>query len=56
MLMTLELFTYTLICHLVIFFKINFFEKFFHEYNQSANSLDTVQARHFVGPDPGPNC
>ena len=37
-------------------FKINFFEKFFWEYHQCQKSLDPDQARHFVGPDLGPNC
>ena len=36
------------------FAKIIFFEKFFHEYNQSAISLD--QARHFTRPDLDSNC
>ena len=46
-----------LFCHLLIFFKINFFKKFFQEYHQSvSNSLDPDQGQHFVGPDLGPNC
>ena len=44
-----------LFCRLLIFFKINFFEKLFQEYHVS-NSLDPDQARHFVGPDLRPNC
>ena len=41
----------------LIFFKINFFEKFFQEYLiRVSNSLDPDQAQHFVGPDLGPNC
>ena len=43
-------------CRLLIFFKVNFFEKFFREYQQDVNSLDPDQAQHFVGPDLGPNC
>ena len=35
------------------FFKIIFFEKLFQEY---IINLDPDQARHFVGPDLGPNC
>ena len=33
-------------------------KKIFQEYHQSVNlnSLDPDQARHFVGPDLGPNC
>ena len=42
-------------CCLLIFFKINFFEKFYQEYHQS-NILDPVQVRHFVWPNKGPNC
>ena len=39
------------------FFKVNFFEKFFQEHYQSVKQfLDPDQARHFVGPDLGPNC
>ena len=38
-------------------FKINVFEHFFREYSiRLSNSLDPDQARHFVGPDLGPNC
>ena len=46
-----------LFCCLLIFFKINFFEKFFQKYPASVlNSLDPDQARQYVGPDLGPNC
>ena len=46
-----------LLCRLLIYFKINFFEKFFQEYTiRVPNSLDPDQARHFLGPDLGPNC
>ena len=38
--------------HLLIFFKINFFLKKNQEYLRT----DPDQARHFVGPDLGPNC
>ena len=41
---------------LLIFFKINFFKKFFQEYHLSVNRLDPDLARHFVGPNLGPNC
>ena len=44
-----------LFCHLLIFFKINFFEKFFQEYNRVSDSLDPNQTGHFVGPDLNPN-
>ena len=44
-----------LLCRLLNVFKINFFEKFFPEYNQSV-SLDPDQAQHFVRPDLGINC
>ena len=43
-------------CRLLTVFKNNFFEIFFQEYHQSANSLDPDQARHFVGPYLSPNC
>ena len=39
-----------------VFFKINFFVKFFQRIPSMLNSLDPDQARHFVGPDLGPNC
>ena len=39
---------FPLLCCLLSFFKINFFEKFFQEYHQSV--------KQFVGPDLGPNC
>ena len=42
-------------CHLLIFFKIYFFEKKNQEYIQSV-SLDPHQARHFVRPGLGSNC
>ena len=46
-----------LFCHKLFFsFKINFFEKFFQELPSVSNSLNPDQARHFVGPDLGPNC
>ena len=44
-----------LLCCLLNFFKINFFEKFFQEYHLS-DRLDPDQARHIVRPDLGPNC
>ena len=42
-------------CHLLMFFKIIFFENSFRK-TISAISLDPDQSRHFVGPDLGPNC
>ena len=36
------------------FFKINVFKKIFR--NAISDRLDPDQARHFVGPDLGPNC
>ena len=49
---------FMLFCRLLIFFKINFFEKFFQQYHQSVKQirLDPDQAKHFVGPDLGPIC
>ena len=44
-----------LFCRPLIFLN-QLFEKLFQEYNQSLNSLDPDQARHFVWPDLGPNC
>ena len=44
-------------CHLLIFFKINFFEKKkFRNTIRVSNGFDQVQDQHFVGPDLGPNC
>ena len=37
---------FILFCHLLIFFKINFFEKFFQEYHQSVNKLDPDQIKN----------
>ena len=46
-----------LFCCLLIFFKINFFNKLFHEHYQSQALLDPGQdGICFVGPDLGPNC
>ena len=45
-----------LFCRLPTFFKINFFEKLFHNTIRVSNSLDTDQARQYVEPDLGPNC
>ena len=39
------------------FFQNNIYEKFFHTNTiRVSSSLDPDQARHFVGPDLGPNC
>ena len=43
-------------CCLLIFFKINFFEKFFQNYHLSVKQIGSDQAQRFVGPDLGPNC
>ena len=43
-------------CHLLNFFKIIFLQKFFQNTIIVSNSLDPDQARHFGGPDLGPNC
>ena len=44
-------------CCLLIFFKINFFEKFFKKYHESVKQFGqlTDQAGCFIVPDPGPN-
>ena len=45
------------ICCLAIFFKIDFFEKFFQEITiRVSNNLHPDQDRHSAGPDLGPNC
>ena len=44
------------ICCLLIYSKLRFFEKFFQDYRQSGKTLDPEQARHNVGPDLDPNC
>ena len=38
------------------FFKINFFEKFFHEYHQSVKQFGSRSGPTFVGPDLVTNC
>ena len=38
------------------FLKLNFSEKSFRTNIIVSDSLDPDQARHFVGPDLGPNC
>ena len=45
-----------LFCRLWIFCLINFLKKSFRNTIRVSNNLDTDQARHFVGPDLGPNC
>ena len=43
--------------HLLIFFsKSTFSKNYFRNTVRMSNSLDPDQARHFVGPDLGPNC
>ena len=44
------------ICHLLIIFKINFFEKFSQQYHQNVKQFGSRSGPHFVGPDLGPNC
>ena len=44
------------ICHLWIFLEIIFFKNSFRKIIRVSNNLDPDQARHFVGPDLGPNC
>ena len=39
-------------CHLLIFFKVSLFEKFFQEYHQSVKQFGSRS----VGPDLVPNC
>ena len=38
------------------FSKLIFSKNYFSNYIRVSNSLDPDQARHFVGPDLGPNC
>ena len=40
----------------VFFFKLTFSKNSFWNIFTVSNSLDAEQARHFVGPDLGPNC
>ena len=44
------------ICCLLTFFQIDFFSNKIENTIRVSNSLDPDQARHFVGPDLGPNC
>ena len=43
-------------CHLLIYSKSAFSKNSFRNTIRVSNSLDRDQARHFVGPDLGPNC
>ena len=43
-------------CRQLIFSKSIFFQNSFRNNIRVSNSLDPDQARHFVGPDLGPNC
>ena len=45
-----------LFCHLLVFLKVNFLKNSFWNTFRVSNSLDPDQARHFFGPDLGPNC
>ena len=47
---------FMLFCRLLIFFKVNFSKNSFRNTIRVSDSLDLDQARHFVGPDLGPNC
>ena len=48
---------FKMLCPLLIVIKtIMFSKKFFRNTIRVLNSLDSVQAQHFVGPDLGPNC
>ena len=41
---------------LIFFSKSSFSKNYFRNTIRVSNSLDPDQARHFVGPDLGPNC
>ena len=43
-------------CDFFFFFKLTFSKKTFRNTISVSDSLDPDQARHFVGPDLGPNC
>ena len=43
-------------CRLLIFFKFNFFEKFFQEYHQSVKQFGSRSVPTFCQPNPSPNC
>ena len=43
-------------CLLIFFSKSTFWKISLKNINMVSNSLDSGQARHFVGPDLGPNC
>ena len=43
-------------CRLLFFSKLTFLKNSFRNTIRVANSLDPDQARHFVGPELGPNC
>ena len=43
-------------CRLLIFFTIIFKKNSFRNVIRELNSFDPDQARHFVGPNPGPKC
>ena len=43
-------------CHLLTFFKINYFKEFFRNTVRVLNGLDPDQDRHYVSPDLCPNC
>ena len=43
-------------CRLLIFFKINIFEKFFQEFHLSVKQIGSRSGSTFCQPDLGPNC
>ena len=45
-----------LFCHLLNFYKTIFLRISFRNTIRVSNSLNPDHARHFVGPDLGPNC
>ena len=47
---------FMLFCSLLIFFKINLFEKIFQEYHLSVEQIGSRSGPHFVRPDLGPIC
>ena len=47
---------FALFCRLMLFSKSTFMKNYFRNTIRVSNSLEPDQARHFVGPDLGPNC
>ena len=46
----------SLLCHLIFFAKLTFYENSFRNTVGVSNRLEPVQARPLVGPDLAPNC